>query len=476
MSYEFPVKWHKFTTAEFDAKKAAYIAKYGYTVHVPAFDDILHFDLTKTPTEDELISYKAKDVDALGQIRFNEIKRYMQKKRDSYLRMMGSPSPRWMKNIGSALNFLDDANDTLGTAAMAARFTARLVPRAISKLLMGPAGWLLTGAEIINVVSQLAYTPMTAMMNKRALHDLTSRNPFSKQARVARASKLKKLYPTKGEIIEGLQTTDNIFGLGLCLGPIMGFIQDLAFGTYRVATGHTVKASVPPMYPVPWMGPMYEGLWAVQALLTENPVIDDDTFARCTMASYASIQLMRPWILEWNPLDEVEGLQYVIKDAPPIVQPPTLYLLEEEGIDPNTVRGFPQTDTPSATYEQLWDASADKIVDCFHGFAARQKNTYLGWMTAQYVSDIAEMSLANAEGEEQVLLSYDPVEKVCHKMLDSAYKPYPLPAPTAFQSFSDWVNADPAWVLSLRPQDLADYSIRATGVQWLHQSRIPPQS
>ncbi|GAH54171.1 unnamed protein product [marine sediment metagenome] len=79
MKFEFPVKIHRFTTEEFDRKKADYVAKYGYEMNIPGFRDILKIGIDKPPTELELAKYKAKDVDALGGIRYDEIKDHMAK-------------------------------------------------------------------------------------------------------------------------------------------------------------------------------------------------------------------------------------------------------------------------------------------------------------------------------------------------------------------------------------------------------------
>ena len=108
MKYEFPVGKHRFTTEEFNKRKADYVAKYGYTINIPGFRDVVKFDTTPPPNEYELERYKAKDVLALGFHRYEKIAEHMQAKRESFLRMMGSPTPTWINNIGTTMTFLDD--------------------------------------------------------------------------------------------------------------------------------------------------------------------------------------------------------------------------------------------------------------------------------------------------------------------------------------------------------------------------------
>ena len=470
--FENPVQLPKFTDSSWAKKKADYVSKYGYTINVPAFNDIFKFDLSTPPSKPELDLYKKKDKDALGKKRYDQIQKYQAKKRDTYLRMMSSPAPEWAQNIGSALNFIDDLNDALGTFAFVAKMTARLVPRAIGKILMGPAGWALTAAEITGFVGNLVYAPVSAIQGKRAMHDLTSRNPFTKKAAVNRARKLRRHLPTQGEIIEALQTTEQMFGVGISIGPLMGFAQDIAFGAYRVATGKKVMVKHAPIeYPL-WMKPLSPTIFALQAILPGNPVIDDDTYERAVMTAYAISQVLRPYNLEWNILDQVDGLQNVIIPAKPVIQPSTLMLLEEEGIDPRSVTGFPQVNKPEATFEELWDGSAEKTTNAFHGYADRNKNKYKGWMTAQYVNDIAQNMLAMAEGDEAVVLDYDPVEKACHKMLDARYVIYPTPTEAQINSFVNWVQTDTIFALSLQPFQFPRESRKNSGLNWIQESLI----
>lgn len=470
--FQNPVQLPKFTGSDWEKKKADHISKYGYTINVPAFNDIFKFDLSTPPSKPELDLYKKKDIDALGKKRYDQIQKYQAKKRASYLRMIASPAPGWAQNIGSALNFIDDLNDTLGTLAMVARFTARLVPRVIGKILMGPAGWALTAAEIVGFVGNLAYAPVTALQGKRAMHDLTSRNPFTKKAAVARARKLRRHLPTKGEIIEALQTTDQMFGWGICLGPLMGFAQDIAFGAYRVATGKKVMVKHAPIeYPL-WMKPLSPTIFALQAILPGNPVIDDDTYERAVMTAYAISQVLRPYNLEWNILDEVDGLQNIIIPAKPVIQPSTLMLLEEEGINPKSVTGYPQINKPEATFDELWDGSAEMTTNAFHGYAHRNKNNYKGWMTAQFVNDTAQNMLAMAEGDEAVVLDYDPVEKACHKMLDAGLVIYPTPTEAQINAFVNWIQTDTIFALSLQPFQFPKESRKNSGLNWIQESLI----
>ena len=238
--YGFPVKFHRFTTEEFDRKKADYTAKYGYSIQIPGFSDVFHLGLDQPPSDAELAKYHKDRPGELSVHRWEQIKAYKAKKKQSFLRMMSSPQSTWQQNIGTAMTFIDDVEDTLSTAAVVARIAAHMLPKSFGKIIQGPAGWALLLADICNIAMALSRAPMKAVGLKPGFHKGLASNPFSKKAALKRAKKLRAHGISKGELIEALQVTDNAAGVGLCLGPIWGLAQDIAAGMYRVATGKKV--------------------------------------------------------------------------------------------------------------------------------------------------------------------------------------------------------------------------------------------
>ena len=109
MTFKFqaPIKLPKWTREEFMLEKQKYVAKYGYTINVPGFSDIFTWNVTPEPTPFELDLYKRKKVTQLGEKRFNDIKELMATKRDNYLRMLSSPTPQVVQNIGSIMTTLE---------------------------------------------------------------------------------------------------------------------------------------------------------------------------------------------------------------------------------------------------------------------------------------------------------------------------------------------------------------------------------
>lgn len=77
-------------------------------------------------------------------------------------------------------------------------------------------------------------------VKKRMAEDLYSKGtPWSKIAAEV-DKRLKRVLPTHGEMMEIGQTSDQVAGIGISLGPIMGFITDTVFG---IAKGAPLKFS-----------------------------------------------------------------------------------------------------------------------------------------------------------------------------------------------------------------------------------------
>jgi len=427
---------HRFTSEEFTKRKAAYVAKYGYTVNIPGFKDIIKLGLETPPTEKELSQYSSKDPGELSVKRWQEIKAIKQRKKESFMRMMSSPSANWMNNVGTAMTFLDDVNDSLGTLSMVCRLTAHMLPKALGKILMGPAGWALTAAEIANIGMTLSRLPLKAVKLKPQLHKGLGLNPFTKKARVARAAKLRTLRPSKGEIIEALQTTDNICGVGLCLGPIVGLLNDIAAGMYRVATGKKVKISMP------WAGlATHEQLAlnvfkAVQQLWTGGPELTQEDKTKTILAANMATQVAYPIMQTWDVFDNVSDFDAIEIQAPIPRELCTLEILAYHGIGQRQAIGMLSWDKEYVTPMDLWDSAEPMINESFHNYCDENKHNLQGLMTAQTSVDTIQNMYALTEGEGQVELDYLATEKAIHAMFDGGYRFHPETTIEELQCFS----------------------------------------
>ena len=421
MKFEFPVKFHRFTTEEFDRKKAEYVAKYGYTMNIPGFRDIVKLGIDKPPSEFELDRYKHKDVKAIGAERYEQIKEHMAMKKESFLRMMGSPTPTWINNIGTTMTLLDDINDAAGTLSCICRTAALMVPKSCAKAFMGPAGWALLSADIANLAMTIMHAPLSVVSAKNDLSKASTTNPFCKEARVKRSKRLKRLKPSKGEIIEGLQTTNQVFGVGLSLGPIVGAMIEAFTGPYRVLAGKKVRVNWPfPELILPEISAL-KALEACQILSAGDQEVSPEHRSKLYMVANMATQVLFPLFKQFHPMDRIDGIENIELTAPKPTDPSTKLIFEEEGLDYYKYTGFPFADRSHLAASELMDIGYDYNLDSFLKFAENNKHTHVGYIGAQCLNDFSQNALSLLEDEENVEVDYHPVEKACFKIMERGW-------------------------------------------------------
>lgn len=421
MQFEFPIKMPRITTEKFDRLKADYNAKHGYTIHIPGFSDIFKLNIPKPPTKDEVKQYRKKDIAALGVFRYEQIKELMKKKKESYLRMLASPTPKWINNIGSGMTFLDDINDSLGTLGVVTRSLAHLLPKTAAKILMGPAGWALTAADVVGLAMAIARAPINAIQSKSNLNETLAENPFCKEAKARRAKRLKRIIPSKGEFIELFQTTNNIWGVGLSLGPILGAFIEAFTGPYRVLTGHKVTVD----WPVPEVNSVessaISGMLAAFHLEQAGPEITSEDQLKSYLVTEMATHVLYPYFDQYHLLDHVKDLQHVIPKAPKVKDPLTKLLFDEAGVDPDTLTGLPAAVNTDGSVVEMMNAVPSWGRGFNKGFAIKEKNSMLGQLGAQAVNNASINLIALLEGEDQIETAAHPVLSACFKIIEHGY-------------------------------------------------------
>ncbi|MBW2672659.1 MAG: hypothetical protein JRD89_04475, partial [Deltaproteobacteria bacterium] len=381
-----PFRLPKFTTEEYRKKKAEYVAKHGYTIYVPGWSDIIHIKRERPLTQDEAIAWINKEWDYFSEERYAQIVAMKEERRRRFERMLASPTPDLLTNAASVMTALDNAQDALTTLAVLGRVAASLLPRAIARFLEGPVGWIFSASMIINYLRPTAILKLRCLTRKRIAHSTLRSNPFCNRIRIERARKLKRVLPTQGEICEILQTTDEVFGVGICLGPILGLIQDVFSGAWRAARGQkvTVHWSIPEL--------PYHAQTAA-AILRHIPLIDhfnedisDEDHLAATLAHNYALQVIDPYLQEWHPLDNIEGLEHMELVAPAPTNPLTREVIQEAGYDPDQLTGWPGSSRKWSTITQIWDATRSKATENFKRWCKKRpkdRYAYLRAMGAQ---------------------------------------------------------------------------------------------
>lgn len=424
MSFKFesPVKLPRFTTEQFKIQKAKYVAEHGYTIHIPGFTDIFKWETAPDPTPEELELYRKGDAATLGEKRFDEIKQLKAKKREMFLRMLASPTPDIVQNAGSILTALDDINDALGTFAVIARIVARRLPRQAAKFLTGPAGWALLLADIAGLALELSSLPYKSKRIQHALSDTVKGHPLSKKAKLRRLNKLKRLRLTKGEIIEGLQTTENMFGIGISLGPIVGLIYDIPAGIYRHLRGEKVTVSG---IPAPFN--YLEGIAANvlrngSQLFTGLPKELDTELPKAMAAIELSSRVMRTTLDGQSPLDVVDQFDGVVIRAARPRHPLTQLVVQDELGYPDMNTGWVHNSRKETEVVDIFNEDKDKIMENVTNWRERNTRDTEAMVGAQNQVEAGLNIVAALEGDDALDLEYDPFTASMLKLMNQGYR------------------------------------------------------
>ena len=420
--YAFPVKKWRFTSEEFDKQKAKYVAKNGYQITIPGLSDIVKFGNVPEPDAEELKAYRRKDHSGMTQSRYDEVKQLLAAKKASFQAMMASPNPTWLTNIGSIMQFLDDTNDSLGTAAIIARAGAQLLPKSLAGLMSGPAGWLWTAAQMVGFISTVLQSPFARMANKNALKNVSSANPISKEMKLRKAKFLKRVVPSQGEVIEALQVTNSVLGWGLSLGPILGAFEEAITGPIRVLQGHKVTVKWPFRLPTQWEVSQFLGLQAVQMLMTGSDDLPDEIHLKASLASTMAIKSLWPYFQEYNPMENIEGLEYIIMTPPKLKYPSSRQILLDEGINPDDHVGFIHAEGSDNTVQDLCQIGIDRIPGQAMKVMENMRHDVTGYIMAECMADTAINGCALLEGEENIEIEFSPTAKALFTIADADYK------------------------------------------------------
>ncbi len=402
MEYKFPISLPRFTDEDMKAKKAAYVSKYGYTISPPKISEIIHIGFHKEPDDQEWEDFKSRKLKRENFKRHTEIEALLESKRARYRRMLASPAPTWLTNAGSVMCFMDDVNDFAGTAAVVCRIAARFAPKLLTRFFLGPAGWLLLIADIFGLLMSLWRLPLSCIGAKRHFEAVGEYNPFSKKAKARRSRKLRRVLPRKGELIEAAQVTDQLFGIGLCLGPLVGFAQDIVAGTVRTIRGEKVSWHAPPPKPRSHERNALRCLRFAQVVGLAKEVFTEDEHWLIYVVLNAATQLIKPYRDIWDPFDQVEGLEHVLFEAPVPRYATTKFILEEFGIHPEVNVGWPGLDKREATAEDLWNFYQPAAAERFMSFCVRNRRNPLGSTGAQNAFEFSKNMLLLTEGYETV--------------------------------------------------------------------------
>jgi hypothetical protein len=224
-----------------------------YIISAPGWEDLVRFRPKLIVENDPIVSkqdvaiyysYKKKGQLSKAQQYLGVDKFFEMQTKDMRIEMLkASPTPEYVKSIAKVMTYIDDTEDLLSTALVLGRALLKkspwLLARVGTKFIPG-LGWALLAVDILEISTMLWKLLIPGMGGKKKGFDILSPSRWKKKGRLKAASKFMKGKFGVPAAIEALQASETLFGVGLQLGPIVGYATDSAFGLGQKAFGASV--------------------------------------------------------------------------------------------------------------------------------------------------------------------------------------------------------------------------------------------
>jgi len=505
--YTAPFHMPKYTDEGFRARKAEYVQEHGYSITLPTFRDIVHIGLHKPMTDQEKVLWYSGRRNEIGKSRQIELGYQKERSRERYQRMLASPIPNWKSNVVSFLTAWDDAQDAIISLAFLGRIACKFMPSILVQWAAWPIGLLWFIAAIMGLLIGPSACALYPIQCKRYLRlKIAYRANTLKGHSRPWVGKMKGLakyeaarldagfrgYATSGtyapsfsEAIQALQVTDQIYGVGVSLGPLMGAAMDLTSGSFRWLKGEDVSFSNSPsdieVYTkatdkyhnyARWKRPktqmsrsefltwkdekISQGTWGIRGRQDDAVLraakLSSTVYGFKRRTDYAeeaalyalaemSWQGMQNVLDYWDPVINIKGLEHVEIEAYNNPNPLIEEMLLEEGVDPEEGIGWPETGQRWATYEEIHNLTAPTAAENVRHFSENCPDERLKAIGEMSATACGLMATSFMVGEQNIEIEFHAALDIAETLLD---KRYAFPMTILFPQIRDfalWTQA-----------------------------------
>lgn len=428
------------TDEEYARRKAEYTAKYGYSITIPGLWDIIKVTTEKPMSALEDYWWTRKEWENFSPERYEEIYRQKQDRKDRYLAMLASPTPALFQNAGSIMTAVDDAQDAISTLGVIGRIGIKVLPKALGKLITGPTGVLLVVSDCLNMVQQTGQMCLMPFAAKKNAQSLKEGSPKMKSGKLRRAAKLRNAIPTKGDWIQALQVTEQVFGFGVSLGPVMGLISDVLWGSVRTVPGKFIDIKLPIPDLREWEIKALRIIKSLTVLWGYDWRTDNDDVLLWSTAHSLAVQGCERITRLWNPLEMVDDVAHLETMAPSPWHTLTKEVINEGPVPMAEVIGWPQTSTLWALIEELMELTQGRAAGNLENFQANNQHSWHGYCCGVTAIQSAFGVLATLEGEDDVEYEDSIAFKAAVTMIENGYQLDPDQAYEKFALFDSFLK------------------------------------
>jgi hypothetical protein len=357
--------------------KKEWVNEYGYTIRVPNFDQIVHLKPKALRTPEEL-KFEA---------------------RQNLQRILDSPAPGWARSYSTVMTWIDNIQDTSSIVYPALKLTSKIAPRAFSKILP-VLGWMMLGYDILDFANAIGRAPLSPMKSKRASCQFLKHNPFSRAAQAERKLAIKNFTPRWSDLFQAAQVTNDLIGVGIALGSIMGFYTDCIFGAYRYLNGEPIRFTFNPPEPQRWETLLAKKKRSFAAVATTGQTFDEVFHTYAYIFDGLTTYLLTPLVADNDLTELIDNPHEVLFEADRPTDQATIEAIQEAGLDIEDGVRFPwngKKEISSLDFFEItqeegqkhWDAFAQRHKFDEYGLAAAEQQ-YTGFLNAQHAVFINE--------------------------------------------------------------------------------------
>jgi len=291
--------------------------------------------------------------------------------------------------------------------------------------------------------------------------------------------------PSFSEAIQALQVTKDIWGVGLSIGPIFGIVYDLMSGGVRWARGEKVK-----FVNAPWQIEVYQkpedtkhnyarykrppgkmtkaqylywrkntikdaktGIKSEQDLLFHQALrmsqtsygwkhgTDFELEAAMYCGAEIAGQYMHNTIADWNPMENIEGIEHIQIEAYNEPNPLIEEVLQEQGMDPDGGIQWPSTGTRWATYEDIQRTLAPIAAENFEYFCENCPTEDLSAIAENSAIEHGLQAMELLEGPKFLQIKYHAGLTIAEMLLNQKFAfPMDIEEPQ-MEKFAGWCQA-----------------------------------
>jgi hypothetical protein len=459
--YRSPVSLPQLTEDKFEASRLKYVQEHGYTIHIPGWDEILKWPRYREPTREELDLYKQannsetkskyyikklgeelynrwkyaehgsddwfdrkesddyfaaefyeQDFDKLreqiGEIRYNEIFAWKNERRERYLRMLASPSPRVARNAAALITFIDDINDTMGTVGVVARTAHRHMPNQFMRLLLKSVGkYAFTAAQLTSIAMAMMRNPMKAKRIQHVIHGSMHGHPASWKVRAAVGKRFARHGIGYGEVIEALQVSNSMFGYGLGLGGIFGLLFDIPSGLYRHVRGETVRVTGLPRMLYAFDRHWSRNLKSLAELWVSAEPWMDDILGKSMVAAKMCTDMVKQMFGTQSALASLPNVADIETPIQMPAHPLTEDVIREETPNLEKYLNWPSTGKKWKAILQNWNYDVDEINENIRNWLTRNAFDYESYLCKQNAIESGFEMMSLIDGDQAVDWKFD---------------------------------------------------------------------